>query len=36
MQYDNIPAGSHIFLIHATSELGEKFTVRRTIHIGEQ
>ncbi|XP_064398468.1 sushi domain-containing protein 2-like isoform X2 [Halichondria panicea] len=35
VQYDNIPAGSHIFLIHATSELGEKFTVRRTIHIGE-
>ncbi len=36
MQYDDVPAGSHIFVIHATSESGEKISVRRTIHVGKQ
>ncbi len=35
VQYDDVPAGSHTFVIHATSESEEKFAVRRTIHVGK-
>ncbi len=36
MQYNDVPAGSHIFVIRATSESGEKIAVRRTVHVGKQ
>ncbi len=36
VQYDDVPAGSHIFVIRATSESGEKMAVRRTVHVGKQ
>ena len=35
VQYSNVPAGSYVLLIQATSIHRERATVRRIVHIGE-